>query len=54
MIFDMNTLIEHWRRPGGAWLGALFALIVSVALCGWAFERGRIGGIWQRSPLASA
>lgn len=40
MIFYMNTLIEHWRRPGQAWLGALFALIVSVPFCGWAFDCG--------------
>ncbi|MFH0343218.1 MAG: hypothetical protein ACHBNF_14065 [Chromatiales bacterium] len=35
-----RDLIEHWRRPGVAWLGALFALIVSVPFCGWAFDCG--------------
>lgn len=35
-----RDLIEHWRWPGGASLGALFALIVNVPFCGWAFGCG--------------
>lgn len=36
----MYTLSEQWGRPGGACFGVLFAFIVSVPFCGWAFSCG--------------
>lgn len=40
MMSSLNTLIERCCRPGGALLGALFALIVIVPFCGLAFNCG--------------
>ncbi len=36
----LNQMIRIWRPSTGAFLGALFALLISAPFCGWAFSCG--------------